>query len=203
MALIKICGIRRMEDVEYLNMLKPDYAGFVFADSKRKVDIKTAHDLIENLDRDIKKVGVFVNEKISEVRYIANFLKLDVLQFHGDETQEYIDNFKEYLVWKAIRISEKKDISKIESYHVDGILLDSKIEGFYGGSGKSFDWNLIKDANMNCTFILAGGIDTNNVLMAINMLKPDIVDVSSGVEIDGFKNYDLMKEIIYKVRSVI
>ncbi|AST59226.1 N-(5'-phospho-ribosyl) anthranilate isomerase [Thermoanaerobacterium thermosaccharolyticum] len=66
------------------------------------------------------------------------------MQFHGDETQEYIDNFKDYLVWKAIRISEKKDISKIESYHVDGILLDSKIEGFYGGSGKSFDWNLIK-----------------------------------------------------------
>jgi phosphoribosylanthranilate isomerase len=203
MALIKICGIRRTEDVEYLNILKPDYAGFVFADSKRKVDINTAHDLIENLDRDIKKVGVFVNEEISEVRYIADFLKLDVLQFHGDETQEYIDNFKDYFVWKAIRISEKKDISKIESYHVDGILLDSKIEGFYGGSGKSFDWNLIKDANMNCTFILAGGIDTNNVLMAINMLKPDIVDVSSGVEIDGFKNYDLMKEIIYKVRSVI
>ncbi|MEG6570828.1 phosphoribosylanthranilate isomerase [Thermoanaerobacterium thermosaccharolyticum] len=203
MALIKICGIRRTEDVEYLNILKPDYAGFVFADSKRKVDINTAHDLIENLDRDIKKVGVFVNEEISEVRYIADFLKLDVLQFHGDETQEYIDNFKDYFVWKAIRISEKKDISKIESYHVDGILLDSKIEGFYGGSGKSFDWNLIKDANMNCTFILAGGIDTNNVLMAINMLKPDIVDVSSGVEIDGFKNYDLIKEIIYKVRSVI
>ncbi|MFU0783371.1 MAG: Phosphoribosylanthranilate isomerase [Thermoanaerobacterium thermosaccharolyticum] len=203
MALIKICGIRRTEDVEYLNILKPDYAGFVFADSKRKVDINTAHDLIENLDRDIKKVGVFVNEEISEVRYIANFLKLDVLQFHGDETQEYIDNFKDYLVWKAIRISEKKDISKVKNYQVDGILLDSKIEGFYGGSGKSFDWNLIKDANMNCTFILAGGIDTNNVLMAINMLKPDIVDVSSGVEIDGFKNYDLMKEIIYKVRSVL
>lgn len=204
MTLVKICGIRRSEDVEYLNNLKPDYAGFVFAESKRNVDVNTAYDLIKNLDRKIKKVGVFVNEEISKVRNVAAFLNLDVLQFHGDESQDYMDNFNDYTVWKAIRISEKSDISQLTNYHVDGILFDSKVKGFYGGSGRKFDWNLIKGAKaiLKCKFILAGGINVDNVLKAVEMVRPDVIDVSSGVEVDGFKDYELMKDLICKVRSV-
>ncbi|MDI3311481.1 MAG: phosphoribosylanthranilate isomerase [Thermoanaerobacterium sp.] len=204
MTLVKICGIRRSEDVEYLNNLKPDYAGFVFAESKRNVDVNTAYDLIKNLDRKIKKVGVFVNEEISKVRNVAAFLNLDVLQFHGDESQDYMDNFNDYTIWKAIRVSEKSDVFKLTNYHVDGILFDSKIKGFYGGSGRKFDWNLIKDAKaiLKCKFILAGGINVDNVLKAVEMVRPDVIDVSSGVEVDGFKDYELMKDLICKVRSV-
>ncbi|MDE4541626.1 phosphoribosylanthranilate isomerase [Thermoanaerobacterium sp. R66] len=204
MTLVKICGIKRIEDVEYLNDLKPDYAGFVFAESKRKVDVNTAYSLIKNLDRQIKKVGVFVNEEVSVVKDVAVYLNLDVLQFHGDEPQDYIDNFDDYTVWKAIRISEKSDVFRLRDYHVDGILLDSKINGFYGGSGVKFDWNLVKDVkdNLKCKFILAGGINPNNVSKAVEAAKPDVIDVSSGVEVGGFKNYQLMKDLICKVRSV-
>ncbi|AEF17501.1 MULTISPECIES: phosphoribosylanthranilate isomerase [Thermoanaerobacterium] len=204
MTLVKICGIRRAEDIEYLNNLKPDYAGFVFAESKRKVDVNTAYSLIKNLDRQIKKVGVFVNEKVSVVKDVAVYLNLDVLQFHGDEQQDYIDNFDDYTVWKAIRISEKSDVFRLRDYNVDGILLDSKINGFYGGSGMKFDWNLVNDVkdNLKCKFILAGGINPDNVLKAVETARPDVIDVSSGVEVGGFKNYQLMKDLICKVRSV-
>lgn len=204
MTLVKICGIRRAEDIEYLNNLKPDYAGFVFAESKRKVDVNTAYNLIKNLDRQIKKVGVFVNEKVSVVKDVADYLNLDVLQFHGDESQDYIDNFDDYTVWKAIRISEKSDVFRLQDYHADGLLLDSKIKGFYGGSGVKFDWNLVKDVkdNLKCKIILAGGINPGNALKAVETVRPDVIDASSGVEVDGFKNYQLMKDLICKVRSV-
>ncbi|MEG6566218.1 phosphoribosylanthranilate isomerase [Thermoanaerobacterium saccharolyticum] len=204
MTLVKICGIRRAEDIEYINNFKPDYAGFVFAESKRKVDVNTAYNLIKNLDRQIKKVGVFVNEKVSVVKDIAAYLNLDVLQFHGDESQDYIDNFDDYTVWKAIRISVKSDVFRLQDYHADGILLDSKIKGFYGGSGVKFDWNLVKDVkdNLKCKIILAGGINPDNVLKAVEAVRPDVIDVSSGVEVDGFKSYQLVKDLICKVRSV-
>ncbi|SNX55284.1 phosphoribosylanthranilate isomerase [Thermoanaerobacterium sp. RBIITD] len=202
MTQIKICGIRRFEDIEYLNKLKPEYAGFIFANSIRRIDVRAASSLLENLNNDIKKVGVFVNEEIDKVHNIASLLKLDVLQFHGDETQEYINNFRNYIVWKAIRIKDKSDLVKAMKYHVDGILFDSKIESAYGGTGKKFNWDLLKDSNVNCTTILAGGINADNVLVAIDKVKPDIIDVSSGVEKNGFKDFNLMKDIIEKVRGV-
>ena len=103
MVKIKVCGLKRPEDIDYVNELKPDYIGFVFAKSKREVTLEQAKGLAEKLDKDIKTVGVFLNRDIEEVKTIAAAVKLDVLQFHGDETQEYIDNFKNYECWKAVR----------------------------------------------------------------------------------------------------
>lgn len=202
MVKIKICGLKRFDDIEYINKLRPDYAGFVFAESKRQVDVNHAYKLINKLDRNIKTVGVFVNEKVDEVLNIAMTLKLNVLQFHGDETMDYIKHFKNYIVWKAIRVKSKSDIQKIDQYNVDAVLLDSFAIDKYGGSGKKFDWDILKDFKINKPIILAGGLNVSNVEDDIKIVKPYAVDVSSGVETEGHKDFNKIKEFIEKVREI-
>ena len=127
MTKIKICGIRRPCDINYINELLPEYVGFVFAKSKRQVNMRYAYNLIENLRKGIQKVGVFVNENPSVVIEIAENLQLEVLQFHGHETQEYIDQFKGYKIWKALKINDIESISQIRHYKCTKFLLDNKI----------------------------------------------------------------------------
>ena len=195
---IKICGITRFVDIEYLNKLRPDYAGFIFAKSKRQITMAHASTLIENLRADIKKVGVFVDEDPATVLAIAENLKLQVLQFHGHEDQEYINKFKEYEIWKALKISSITSISEMKNYNCAKFLLDNCISG----SGKSFKWDLIEKKVNDSSIMLAGGLTSENVERGIMKLAPYGVDVSSGVESDGFKNYALIKEFIRKVREL-
>jgi len=198
MTKIKICGIRTQLDIEYLNELQPEYAGFVFAKSKRQVEKDYAYNLINNLSCDIKKVGVFVDENPSVVLEIAEKLKLQVLQFHGHENQEYINKFKGYEIWKALKINNLQSISEIKNYKCSKFLLDNSV----AGSGESFNWNLAQKKVDGNIIMLAGGLNSKNVKQAIIKLNPCGVDVSSGVEIDGFKDYALIKEFIKKVREL-
>lgn len=198
---IKICGLTRGIDVEYVNKLRPEYAGFVFAKSRRKLSIDTALKLRQKLNKDIKAVGIFVNEDIEIVQEIAKKVKLDVLQFHGEEDIEYTKNFKNFEVWKAIPIKNKDDISNIYKYKNIRLLLDSKVDGIKGGSGKSFDWNILKGHNLEDKIILAGGLNCENVQDAIKTIHPFAVDVSSGIEVNGFKDFNKMKKFIDKVRE--
>ncbi|HEY8805896.1 MAG TPA: phosphoribosylanthranilate isomerase [Clostridium sp.] len=198
MTKIKICGIRRLSDIEYLNELRPEYAGFVFARSKRQVDKDYAYNLIKNLRCDIKKVGVFVDENPEVVLEIAEKLKLQVLQFHGHETQEYINKFKGYEIWKALKINNVESISQIKNYECSKFLLDNSI----AGSGESFKWELAEKKVDGHIIMLAGGLTSENVEQGIMQLGPYGVDVSSGVETDGFKDYDKIKEFIKKVREL-
>ncbi len=112
---IKICGIRRKEDVAYVNELRPDYAGFIFAKSKRQVSPYEAKELVGLLDKGIKKVGVFVNEDKKIIKQIAKDCSLDVLQLHGDEKPEFIIGFKEE-VWKSFSIKDEKSLKNIDGY---------------------------------------------------------------------------------------
>ena len=198
MTKIKICGITRLKDIEYLNELQPEYAGFVFAKSKRSVDKDHAIKLIKNLSEDIKKVGVFVNEDPIKVLEIAEGLKLQVLQFHGDENQEYINKFKGYEIWKALKINNIKSISEIKNYKCEKFLLDNSI----AGSGKSFNWELVQDKVDGDVIMLAGGLTSENAGQGILMINPYGVDVSSGVETNGTKDYIKIKEFIRKVREI-
>lgn len=202
MVKIKICGLRRKDDIEYANELKPDYVGFVFAKSKRQIEIEQALYLINFLDKGIKKVGVFVNEPLEKVLNIAKELNLDVLQFHGDETQDYINNFKNFIVWKAIRIREKDDLKKTKEFIVNGYVFDASSKNEYGGTGKTFDWEILQNFSLNVPIILAGGLNENNVEEAIRLVKPYAVDVSSGVETEGYKDFKKMKSFIEKVRDI-
>lgn len=198
MTKIKICGIRRLKDIEYLNELLPDYAGFIFASSKRHVDKEHAYDLIKNLHKSIQKVGIFVDEKPDVVLEIADKLKLQVLQFHGHENQEYINKFNGYKIWKAFEISNALSISKLDNYKCSKFLLDNTSSG----SGENFDWNLAEKKVDGRNIMLAGGLNSENVEQGIIKFKPYGVDVSSGVEVNGFKDYNKIKEFIKKVREL-
>ncbi|HAA80684.1 MAG TPA: N-(5'-phosphoribosyl)anthranilate isomerase [Thermoanaerobacter sp.] len=202
MVKVKICGLRRKEDIEYANELKPDYVGFVFAKSKRQIEVEQALDLISLLDKEIKTVGVFVNEPVENALKIAQTLNLDVLQFHGDETQDYIDNFKNFTVWKAIRIKDKEDLEKTKQFKVNSFVFDTLTKNEYGGTGKTFNWKVLKGMELNVPIILAGGLNENNVEEAIRIVNPYAVDVSSGVETEGYKDFKKMKSFIEKVRGI-
>lgn len=202
MVKVKICGLRRKEDIEYANELKPDYVGFVFAKSKRQIEVEQALDLISLLDKEIKTVGVFVNEPVENALKIAQTLNLDVLQFHGDETQDYIDNFKNFTVWKAIRIKDKEDLEKTKQFKVNSFVFDTLTKNEYGGTGKTFNWEVLKGFELNVPIILAGGLNENNVEEAIRIVNPYAVDVSSGVETEGYKDFKKLKSFIEKVRGI-
>ena len=203
MVKVKICGIQRFDDIEYINELQPDYAGFVFANSKRQIDMYKSWELIKKLNSSIKTVGVFVNEDIDKVINIASFLNLSVLQFHGDEIPEYIEKFKIYTVWKALHVKSKDDLTDINLYNTDAILLDSSANGMYGGTGQCFDWDIIKGLKANRPLIIAGGLNEYNVGMAVKELNPFAVDVSSSVEADGYKDFNKIKKFIDKARGII
>jgi phosphoribosylanthranilate isomerase len=198
MTRIKICGIRRLEDIEYLNELQPEYMGLVFAKSKRMVDLGQAISLINTLSGDIKKVGVFVDEAPIKVLEIAEKLKLHVLQFHGHEDQAYINKFKGYEIWKTLKIHSLESISEIRNYTCEKYLLDNSIPG----SGEGFRWEFVEKKVDGSLIMLAGGLTNENVQQGILQLKPYGVDVSSGVETEGFKDYRKIKEFIRKVREL-
>lgn len=203
MAKVKICGIKREKDVEIVNSFMPDYVGFVFAESKRKVSVEEAQRLILGLNPQIKKVGVFVNESYAKVMSIAQILKLDVLQFHGDEENEYLEKFKTYEVWKAASIKSKSDIEKASLYNVNGIVVDSLDESGNGGTGKKFDWSILKKYKNSILkpIFVAGGLNEENIQECIKELQPFGVDVSSGVESNGVKDKLKIKNFITKVRN--
>jgi phosphoribosylanthranilate isomerase len=205
MTAVKICGIRRREDIEYINKIKPEYIGYIFAKSKRQIDGETAKMLNENLDKGILKVGVFVNSELDKLLETAEKASLDIIQLHGEEDFDYIERIPEkYEIWKAIRVKNKDDIDTAHKYNslkkIDGILLDAYSEKAYGGMGETFDWNLIKEASFK-KLILAGGLNSENITDAILKSNPDVVDVSSGVETDGFKDFEKIRKLMEKVRN--
>ena len=193
----KICGIKNLTDVEIVNEFKPDYIGLVFAKSKRQVSLEKAAELSKNLDEKIKKVGVFVDESPEKVAEIAKACNLDILQFHGKETPEYCRSFEKYEVWKSFTGDENilENIKKYEGC-ADAFLVDSSVPG----SGKKFDWNNIKGLSESYRIILAGGLNPENVAEASKKVKPQVVDVSSGVEGDNGKSKEKVEKFIGEVR---
>lgn len=203
MAKIKICGLSRPIDIEYVNEAHPDYIGFVFAKSKRQVSIEQAKQLKSLLNPDIQAVGVFVNEEIDNIILLCNQNIIDLVQLHGDEDESYINQLKSRIskpIIKAVRVKDAEDIKSSQGWGTEYLLLDAYKEGQYGGSGDAFDWTIISKVKQ--PYFLAGGIHSENVLDAIKMVKPYAVDVSSGVETDGVKDRNKIIDIITKVRSV-
>ena len=199
MVKIKICGLKRLEDIEIVNRYKPDYIGFVFADSKRKVSHELAGQLKDNLDSGIVSVGVFVDADPEEIIELFRNCVIDVAQLHGSEDEEYITNLKDKTNHKleiinAIEMSEEVDLGSYENTQADFLLLDSG-----KGSGKTFDWRLIRK-NLKKEFFLAGGLDVSNICQAIEEFKPYAVDLSSSLETDGYKDENKIKEIMEVIR---
>ena len=192
---IKICGLKRREDIEYVNKYQPDYIGFVFAGKKRKLTYDQVVDLKKYLTSSIQVVGVFVNEDISFVEKLVKEHVIDLVQLHGQEDQKYIQALKEKVdvsIIKAIQI--KNEDSFNEHYDVDYYLYDHGT----GGTGESFDWSMLKEVDK--PVFLAGGI---NLLNIDDALKKNVyaLDVSSGVETDGFKDEEKIKKIVRRIRN--
>ncbi|SES89001.1 phosphoribosylanthranilate isomerase [Natronincola peptidivorans] len=197
---VKICGLTREEDIDYANKVMPDYVGFVFADSKRQVTVERAKELTEKLDKRIRKVGVFVNAPIEAVKITAERCKLDILQFHGEEKPEELKDVSQE-IWKSFRIKNVDSFKELNHYKVDGYLLDTYVKGEMGGTGKAFDWNIPTSEIKDKYIILAGGLTPENVEEAIKKIRPNVVDISSGVESNGLKDLKKMKEFIERVRK--
>lgn len=203
MTKIKICGLQRLEDVEIVNKNLPDYVGFVFSESKRKITKEKAKILIDKLNKKIKTVGIFVNKEREDVEELAKYCRLDILQFHGDETTNYCQLFKDrYEIWKAFSVKDKDIEKKLIEYkeYTDLCLLDTYKKDVRGGSGESFNWDLIEGMSQKYKIALAGGITSTNILEAIEKVKPYIIDISSGVETDRFKDEEKIKEVMKKIK---
>ena len=189
MTKIKICGMRRVDDILYVNTYRPDYAGFILSEGfKRTVDMDTFCELERLLNKEIKRVGVFVNEPIENI--LKSFAqKLDVIQLHGEENEKYINMLRENCnceIWKAVRVKNADDIAKADALPVHKLLIDSFSEGNYGGTGKRVDLEIFSRVNLSKPFFLAGGLNEDNICDAMEKVQPYGVDFSSSVETEGF-----------------
>lgn len=196
---IKMCGLRRIEDIQYANEVHPDYVGFVFADSKRKVTSQQAKIFRQNLKESIKAVGVFVNEPLESVISIVREVPLDVVQLHGDEGATEILELKKALdveIWKAVRVKASFDVVEAQELPADKLLLDSFSMDSYGGTGKVMDMHLIQEMEMKKPFFIAGGLNIENTEDIIEQIQPYGIDISSGIETNQRKDLEKMKMIM-------
>ncbi|MFZ5975673.1 MAG: phosphoribosylanthranilate isomerase [Bacillota bacterium] len=200
---IKICGLMEMKDVLAVNRHKPEYAGFVFAKSRRQVRVEAAKIMVNSLDSAVMPVGVFVDADTEAVAAAAAACRLGAVQLHGGEGQAYIDRLRKLLpagtlVFKAVRVKDAASLTQADKLDCDLFVLDAWSEGLRGGSGETFEWELVK--GFQKPFLLAGGLDCSNVQSAIERCKPYGVDVSSGVETGRRKDAGKIAAFIETVR---
>lgn len=203
MSRTKICGITRVEDIKAVVASGADALGFVFYEpSPRNVTIEQATSLMQALPPFVTTVGLFVNASSEFVQQVLAKVPLDVLQFHGDESPEYCQQFnRPYL--KAIRVKLGVDLVQcaVDYQSAQALLLDAHVAGMPGGTGKTFDWSLIP-SNLAKPIILSGGLDDENVRQAIRQVRPYAVDVSSGVELSkGIKDKAKIARFMHEVKQ--
>ena len=195
MTRVKICGLKIAESVHVATKERADMVGFVFAKSKRQLTLQEAKQLAKDVPPSVLKVGVFVNERLENVLTIAQQVPLDVIQLHGHETDEYIQKIP-YPTIKALGIRTEEDVKSLSNYpSATYMLVDAPI----AGSGETFNWALLK--NVQQPLILAGGLHINNVEEAIRTVNPYMVDVSSGVETNGQKDSEKIKQFIQRAKQ--
>lgn len=199
MSKIKICGLTREIDAEYINEAKPDFAGFVIGVewSSRNINITQAEILRKRIDNSIPAVGVFIDYPAKKVAQLANTGIIDIVQLHGSESDDYILKLRSLSpnteIWKAFVIKSAADIETAEKSSADRVLLDSG-----AGCGKTFDWSAVN--RINREFILAGGLNSKNIPEAISQVHPWAVDLSSGVETDKIKDRNKILEAVAAAR---
>lgn len=202
---IKICGIRREEDIDIVNQFLPDFIGFILVpQSKRYVSPETIIKLKKNLNPKIKTVGVFVNESLENINTIKEKCGLDVIQLHGEESPKFC-NAIQGDVWKTIGVNVDDNTFRLSpssySPFTDLILLDSHVSGERGGTGITFDWSIIHTIPDEINIGLAGGININNVASAKKITGLSLIDIASGSETNGVKDINKIKAIIKEIKE--
>ena len=211
---IKLCGMMKPCDIEYANRVKPDLVGFIFANTRRKIGATQAKQFREALDAEIPSVGVFVNEDISVITSLVQDGCIDMIQLHGEEDADYIRRLREICdvpVIKAVKVQTVEQIRQAAALPVDYLLLDTYRKGVLGGTGEAFDWELLREAKAAAgdtaegelfgkPYFLAGGLHAGNLREAAALGSYGL-DVSSGIETDGSKDFDKMVEVVKIVRT--
>lgn len=203
MSLIKICGLTRGQDIEAVNEALPDYIGFVFAKSHREVTPRRAAELKGLLNPNIRAVGVFVNEMPNNIAELCRAGTIDLVQLHGDESLDYVDELRSLVanpIIRAVRVRGREDVEDMDNMPFEYLLFDAWDREMYGGSGRAFDWSLI--GSIEKPFFLAGGLTPENLVRAASEVKPYCLDISSGVESDGYKDREKILKAVNAVRSV-
>lgn len=183
MTAVKICGITRIEDAQVAAACGAHAIGLVFyGKSPRHVELQQAREIVDSLPPFVSAVGLFVNQGADEVKKVLAGVHLDLLQFHGEEDESFCAQFSFPFI-KAARVRSGVDLVQYASAYpgAKGMLFDAYVEGMHGGTGNSFDWDLLPQG-LNTPVILSGGLDPANVEQAIRRVRPWAVDVSSGVE---------------------
>ena len=211
---IKLCGMMKPCDIEYANRGKPDFVGFIFANTRRKISAAQAKQFREALDAEIPAVGVFVNEDISVITSLVQNGCIDLIQLHGEEDADYIRRLREVCdvpVIKAVKVQTVEQIRQAAALPVDYLLLDTYRKGVLGGTGEAFDWELLREAKAAAgdtaegelfgkPYFLAGGLHAGNLREAAALGSYGL-DVSSGIETDGSKDFTKMVEVMELVRK--
>ena len=204
---IKLCGMMKPCDIEYANRVKPDLVGFIFANTRRKISPAQAKQFREALDAEIPAVGVFVNEDISVITSLVQNGCIDMIQLHGEEDADYIRRLREVCdvpVIKAVKVQTVEQIRQAAALPVDYLLLDTYRKGVLGGTGEAFDWELLREAKIaagdTAEGELFGGLHAGNLREAAALGSYGL-DVSSGIETDGSKDFTKMVEVMELVRK--
>ena len=199
---IKICGITRIEDALLCAELGVDAIGFIFyPKSKRYINPEIAKQVARNIQPFTSVVGVFVNENIAEVNRVSKLVGLNYVQLHGTESLEYIDKINSPVI-KSFGVDSSFEFSSTENYSNCKILLDVKDDIEYGGTGRSFDWNLIP-IELRRKVIIAGGVSVNNIKLIYNSINPAAVDLSSSVEKSaGKKDKTKIQEVMKLINEI-
>ena len=188
MTKVKICGLSTVEAVEATVLAGADYIGFVFAESKRQVSLEQAHELAKLVTGKTKIVGVFVSPSLEDLEQAIGQVPLDMVQIHGTFDEALIPKISVPVI-RAIQLSDQE--AKVTS-PADFLLFDAPV----AGSGRTFDWDLLKDQTIQQDFFIAGGLTVDNVRQARETFQPYALDVSSGVETDGHKDIEKIKAFI-------
>lgn len=214
---IKICGLKTPADVEKVNRYKPEYIGFVFAHTKRFVTDEQALEMKKLLDREIKAVGVFVDEPIEHVISLCNRGIIDVVQLHGAESEDYIREIRQKTdttVIKATKVQTAQQVAQLMSEEADYMLFDTYKKGALGGTGERFSLEILEQSLNTLRaqgkqvkpYFLAGGLDCQNVTEVLCQIAGSsecvAVDVSTGVETDGVKDEAKIRQFIESVREM-
>jgi len=200
---VKICGITHIGDAYAAAESGADALGFIFyPKSRRSIAPERAKEIIQKIPGSIGRVGVFVNQEIQAVKEIVSFCGLRLIQLHGDESPQYCGQFPMSSLIKTVSHWAEEEIQKLENYAVKAILVDAREPGCYGGTGKNSDWALALKVKKNHPLILAGGLNKENIRRAIETVRPDAVDINSGVETSpGKKDPHQIREIMEIVRA--
>jgi phosphoribosylanthranilate isomerase len=198
----KICGITHLVDAQFSVQNGASAIGFIFyKKSPRAILIDEAKSISDQLPKSIARVGVFVNHSKDFIDQTVSKVPLNAIQLHGDESPDFCSQF-DLPVYKALRIKDEKSLSIMSQYNVDGFLLDTFSSEQYGGTGKPFDWSLLKNHQNSIPIILSGGLNPGNIMKAIDEISPDAIDVNSGVEISpGIKNHNKIEQLFNKLKG--